>query len=132
MLEEGKLPVNVDVGDPKLFDAAARARMMRVFERGLGVAAGYVLPLRRADDAWVSETWDVRREHLFLLPGDMPAGSRLPLGSLPRVEPGEYPFITPADPMATAPALPDPQRAQEAEPAEDEIVRTALAVEPRD
>ena len=132
MLEEGKLPVNVDVGDPKLFDAAARARMVRVFERGLGVAAGYVLPLRRVDDAWVSEAWDLRREHLFLLPGDMPVGSRLPLGSLPRVEPDEYPYVNPADPMADAPALPDPQGAQEAASAEDEIVRTALAVEPRD
>jgi uncharacterized protein (DUF2126 family)/transglutaminase-like putative cysteine protease len=132
MLEEGELPVNVDVGDPKLFDASARARMMRVFERGLGVAAGYVLPLRRVDNAWVSETWDVRREHLFLLPGDMPVGSRLPLGSLPRVEPDEYPYVNPADPMADAPALPDPESAQEAEPAKEEVVRTALAVEPRD
>jgi uncharacterized protein (DUF2126 family)/transglutaminase-like putative cysteine protease len=131
MLEEGKLPVNVDVGDPKLFDASARARMMRVFERGLGAAAGYVLPLRRVDDAWVSETWDVRREHLFLLPGDMPVGSRLPLASLPRVEPDEYPFVTPSDPMASAPALPDPESAAEVAPAGDEIVRTALTVEPR-
>ncbi len=81
MLEEGKLPVNVDALDPKLFDAAARARMVRAFERGLGSPAGYVLPLRRLDDRWVSETWDVRREHLFLLPGDLPLGSRLPLGS---------------------------------------------------
>jgi uncharacterized protein (DUF2126 family) len=129
MLEEGKLPANVDARDPKLFDPAARARMMRVFERGLGAPAGYVLPLRRHDDAWVSEAWETRREKLFLLPGDLPVGSRVPLASLPRVEPGDYPMVTPADPLAEAPPLPDPVAPP---PAEDGIVRTALAVEPRD
>ncbi len=129
MLEEGKLPANVDALDPKLFDPASRARMMRVFERGLGAPAGYVLPLRRQDDAWVSEAWETRREKLFLLPGDLPVGSRVPLASLPRVEPGDYPIVTPADPLAEAPPLPDPVAPP---PAEDGIVRTALAVEPRD
>jgi len=131
MLEEGKLPVNVDALDPELFDAAARARMVRVFERGLGNPAGYVLPLHRLDDHWVSETWDVRRERLFLLPGDLPVGSRLPLGSLPRVEPADYPIATEADPIAERPALPDPASSGPP-PAEDGIVRTALSVEPRD
>jgi uncharacterized protein (DUF2126 family) len=130
MLEEGKLPVNVDALDPKLFDAAARARMMRAFERGLGRPAGYVLPLRRHDDAWVSETWDVRRERLFLLPGDLPLGSRLPLGGLPRVEPADYPIAAQADPMAERAPLPDAPVSPPS--AEDGIVRTALAVEPRD
>ena len=131
MLEEGKLPVNVDALDPKLFDAAARARMVRAFERGLGSPAGYVLPLRRLNDHWVSETWHVRRERLFLLPGDLPLGSRLPLGSLPRVEPADYPIAAEADPIAERPALPDPASSGPP-PAEDGIVRTALSVEPRD
>jgi uncharacterized protein (DUF2126 family) len=131
MLEEAKLPVNVDALDPKMFDPAARARMVRAFERGLGEPAGYTLPLRRNDDAWVSEAWEVRREKLFLLPGDLPVGSRLPLAALPRVEPTEYPLITQDDPMAERPPLPDPIAASP-QPAEDGIVRTALAVEPRD
>ena len=130
MLEEGKLPLNVDALDPKLFDAAGRARMVRVFERGLGTPAGYVLPLRRANDAWVSEDWQLRREKLFLLPGDLPVGARLPLAALPRVEPADYPIVTQADPMAERPPLPDPAAVVAA--AEDAIVRTALAVEPRD
>ena len=62
-------------------------------------------------DAWVSEAWELRREKLFLLPGDLPAGSRLPLASLPHVEPADYPIVTPADPMAEAPPLPDPATA---------------------
>ena len=88
-----------------------------------------MLPLRRQGEAWVSETWETRRGCLFLLPGDLPLGSRLPLGALPRVEPADYPIVTQADPFAEAPALPDP-----APPplAQDGIVRTALAVEPRD
>jgi uncharacterized protein (DUF2126 family) len=129
MLEEGKLPANVDVLDPKLFDAAARARMVRAFERGLGQPAAYVLPLRRDGDAWMSEAWETRRGHLFLFPGDLPAGSRLPLASLPHVEPQDYPIVTRGDPMGEAPPLPDPAPPP---PAQDGIVRTALAVEPRD
>ena len=111
MLEEGKLPANVDALDPKLFDPAARARMVQVFARGLGEPAGHVLPLRRQGEAWVSETWETRREKLFLLPGDLPLGSRLPLAALPRVEPADYPIVTQADPFAEAPPLPEPAAA---------------------
>src|SRR5436190_4651378 len=128
LLEEGKLPVNVEVLDPKLFDAEARARMLRAFERGLGAPAAYVLPLRRDGDAWVSEAWELRREHLFLFPGDLPAGSRLPLASLPHVEPADYPIVTTRDPM-DSPPLPDPAPPA---PAREGIGRAALAVEPRD
>jgi uncharacterized protein (DUF2126 family)/transglutaminase-like putative cysteine protease len=129
MLQEAQLPVNVDVLDPKLFDAAARARMVRAFARGLGTPAGYVLPLRHHDGTWMSEAWETRREQLFLLPGDLPVGSRLPLAALPRVEPGDYPIIVQSDPMEAAPPLLEPAPVN---PAEDAIVRTALAVEPRD
>jgi uncharacterized protein (DUF2126 family) len=129
MLEEGKLPANVDALDPQLFDPAARARMVQVFARGLGEPAGYVLPLRRQGEAWMSEAWEARREKLFLLPGDLPLGSRLPLAALPRVEPADYPIVTQADPFAEALPLPDPAPPP---PAEDGIVRTALGVEPRE
>jgi uncharacterized protein (DUF2126 family)/transglutaminase-like putative cysteine protease len=129
MLEEGRLPVNVDALDPKLFDAAARARLVRVFEHGLGSPAAYVLPLRRNGGAWMSEAWELRREKLFLLPGDLPVGSRLPLAALPRVEPADYPIVTQSDPFVEAASLPDPAPPPTAQ---DGIVRTALAVEPRD
>src|SRR6185437_13964832 len=74
LLEEGKLPLNVTPDDPKLFDPAARARMVRAFANGLGTPAAFVLPLRRMGERWVSEAWETRRGHLFLLPGDLPAG----------------------------------------------------------
>ena len=129
MLEEDKLPPNVDVADPKLFEPAARARMVRTFERGLGMPAAYVLPLHRAIDVWVSEAWATRREQLYLLPGDLPAGSRLPLAALPHVEPDKYPYVNPSDPMADKGELPDEAKPA---PAEDAVTRTALAIEPRD
>jgi uncharacterized protein (DUF2126 family)/transglutaminase-like putative cysteine protease len=128
LVEEDNLPINVDVHDPKLFDAAARARMVRAFDRGLGTPVASVLPLRREGEAWVSEAWALRREKLLLLPGDLPAGSRLPLASLPHVEPADYPIVSPADTTAPPP-LPE---AVEPGPAQDGIVRTALAVEARD
>ncbi|MEA2927685.1 MAG: hypothetical protein QOG38_113, partial [Hyphomicrobiales bacterium] len=131
MLEEGKLPVNVDPADPKLFDPAARARMVRVFARGLGSPCAYVLPLRRVEAHWASEAWEVRRGHLFLLPGDLPAGSRLPLAALPRVEPADYPMVAQADPMAQTQPLSDPDPSP-SPPAEDAVTRTALVLEPRD
>jgi uncharacterized protein (DUF2126 family)/transglutaminase-like putative cysteine protease len=134
LLEEGKLPVNVTPDDPRLFDPAARARMVRTFAKGLATPAAFILPLRRDGEAWVSEAWDTRRGHLFLLPGDLPAGSRLPLAALPHVEPGDYPYIHPADPTEPKPSLSDDAASAPARPAsnKDKPVRTALSVEPRD
>ena len=79
---------------------------------------------------WASEAWETRRENLFLLPGDLPAGSRLPLAALPHVEPQDYPIVTRADPFAER--LPCPIPPPRHSPPRTRIVRTALAVEPRD
>ena len=103
VLKEGNLPANVTPEDSKLQDAEARARIARVFARGLTEPAGYVLPVQRwqskADGAgWKSELWKPRRGHLFLIPGDSPVGYRLPLDSLPYIPESRYPFTIPADP----------------------------------
>ena len=104
--KEAALPVNVDPSDSKLADAEERSRMARVFDEGLNKPKGFVLPIQHAGaDAqgsmkgWMSERWQLKRGHLFLIPGDSPLGLRLPMASLPHVPPEEYPYIVEQDPM---------------------------------
>lgn len=155
--KEQQLPVNVDPSDPKLGEPEERARMIRAFRGGLGAVQGYVLPLQHG--SWKSGPWPLRGEHLFLLPGDSPAGLRLPLDSLPWVSPDDIPAHYSPDPMSLSMPLPDVHEGQQALKGAPEqmqtetlrsqplpfadpeviagesaawVVRTALCVQPRD
>ena len=79
------------VEDAKLRDPLERARLARLYAGGLNAEAGAVLPLRRVIEdgvrRWQSGEWFFRGGHMFLLPGDGPMGFRLPLDSLPWVDP---------------------------------------------
>jgi uncharacterized protein (DUF2126 family)/transglutaminase-like putative cysteine protease len=115
ILRERRLPINVDMLDSKLEDKQERARLARVIEQGLSKPVGCVLPIKRqwwqAKSRWMSGPWPVRREHMFLLPGDSPIGLRLPLDSLPYEAPsGGLPGIVELDPLAERPPLPIPER----------------------
>jgi uncharacterized protein (DUF2126 family) len=151
LARESQLPPNVDVLDSKLDEPEERARLIRVFSRGLARPVAFVLPVQvwnaRDGRRWRSERWRFRREQLFLQPGDSPVGFRLPLGALPFVPALDYPHVLPLDPTLPRPPLapPDPRRqvrgratATASPPAshvEGEVrgsVRTALSVEPRD
>ena len=118
LIKEQQLPVNVDPRDPKLNDPEERARMARVFQRGVGAPVGFVVPLRRqwwqAQPRWASGPWPVRSEKLFLLPGDSPIGLRLPIDSLPWALPADLQQRYEIDPLAPVSPLPRPDYRQQA------------------
>ena len=136
---EAALPPEIDPRTAGLDDPEERRRLAKILGRGVGREVGYVLPLGRGHQGWVSEPWRFRRDKLFLIPGDSPLGLRLPLGSLAAAPPIAW---------ADAPDLPDPRRddgddgqvaltraATAAPPSRDEVVggpRTAITIEPRD
>lgn len=130
LYKEQRLPVNVDPTDSKLDDPEARERMAKTFQQGLGAVVGFVLPLQYG--SWKSGPWPFRGDRMFLLPGDSPAGLRLPLESLPWVSKEDFPFQHPLDPMAEREPLPElnlDQRHIEGKPEEKigEEIRTQPA-----
>jgi uncharacterized protein (DUF2126 family) len=156
---EAALPIDrpppADAPRDALGDATARRRLARALDRGAGAPAAWVMPLARAaDGAWQTDTWITRRDALFLVPGDAPAGLRLPLASLgPGAPPPSPPAIAELDPRALpaedgdAPAVAARQqlRIDASDGARARLgavplppttthagVRTALCVEPRD
>lgn len=115
---ERRLPVNVDPLNSNLNDKLERDRIRRIFEQGLGSIVGYALPLQRnivGDELeWASGPWFLRRETLYLTPGDSPMGLRLPLDSLPWAPLSELPYKPEPDPMEERAALP-PRRSRAAQ-----------------
>ncbi len=148
--------VRLPVGEPVTEDITgdtpdARRELLARLDASVTEPTAYVLPLHRlaaevaADSpdvtegaepvraptvGWASADWTLRRGRIVLLPGDSPAGLRLPLDAIswqaaePPVDP---------DPLAAKPALPVPPagrpRAVVVEPAG--VPTTALVIEAR-
>ncbi len=142
LLQEQNLPVNLDPAKVPMKAYDDRSRLSRTLARGLDQPAGFVLPLRAAEvggPAWETSPWPVRREQLFLLPGDSPLGYRLPLASLPDRLPEETEPDFDRDPFDPRGNLHDSHAAAEAArhgrrrgSTPREVIRTALCVEVRD
>ncbi len=133
MWRERRLPSNVDPIKSKLADPIERDRIARVFRQDLGSIVGYVLPLAHKG-SWVSGSWFLREEHLFLTPGDSSMGLRLPLDSTPWMAPGDSDIEPERDPFAERGALPEgyrfPPAAPEVRPAVRRPQRPGFPNEP--
>ena len=86
---ETRLPPGVDPLRADLASSAERARLARLLHHGLGNPIGFAIPLKSGprsahSPGWMSHPWRLRREHLFLVPGDTELGYRLPLDTLAR------------------------------------------------
>ncbi|MBL8487127.1 MAG: transglutaminase family protein, partial [Rhodocyclaceae bacterium] len=152
--QESRWPENFDPLSADLKDPDERLRLARLIERGLGEPAGCVLPLKplprkagrrgaTTTGGWRSSPWPLKREHLYLIPGDSPLGLRLPLSSLPWVAPEDMEVEFERDPFEERGGLPEPGKGRRGKatgkakaPAKKdydprEIIQTALAVEVR-
>ena len=144
--KEQDIPVNFDPLERNLADPAERSRLACLLQGELGQPAGYVLPLEAGAATtkgrrWRSSLWPLRREHLYLIPGDSPLGLRLPLDSLPRAAIAEKDQPLPPDPFDERPPLAE-RAAPAAEPGEPEppsqggsarhVIQTALCVQVRE
>ena len=137
LASESALPVNADPLRADLRKADERARLARLLQQGLDRPVGFVLPLRAAtrdgdDDAatvWQTSPWPLRRERLYVSPGESPLGLRLPLGSLPDVPAAEADPEREIDPFAARGPLADPARLRTgAAPAGREAASARLAI----
>ena len=102
--KEQDVPVNFDPLQRDLADPAERSRLARLLQGEMTLPAGYLLPLEPAaatgkERRWRSSLWPLRREHLYLIPGDSPMGLRLPLDSLPVVAATDLDLPLPPDPF---------------------------------
>jgi uncharacterized protein (DUF2126 family)/transglutaminase-like putative cysteine protease len=146
--KERKIPVNLDTIDNRLSDPEERARFAKIFEQGLGQPAGWTLPLKflKLKRQWISCSWPLRSDHLFLIPGDSPVGLRLPLNELPWTSPEDDEKFVQTDPAGIDPKDPFPEPRplplpEEADPNADKktekgksakwVLHTALCVESR-
>lgn len=80
---EAMLPDGKSLGELDLKDSQSRRLLVSKITKGLDEPVGYLLPLELDKQQWLSCSWPLRRDEVFLVPGDSPAGLRLPLDSLP-------------------------------------------------
>jgi len=80
--EKENLPLDVDPSSLNLKEVSVKEKIDQVLNQSPDSPTGYILPIASYKGKWLSNTWEVRRKKLFLLPGNSPVGFRLPLDSL--------------------------------------------------
>ena len=150
VMAEQALPENFDPLAADLADDDARRKLATLIAGGLGKPVGFVLPLKavkqpegrrkkQAAQIWRSSLWPMRRDHLYLQSGDSPLGLRLPLSSLPWVQPEDRDTDFERDPFDAVDDLPPPGKRKKPknenainDASAREVIHTALSVEVRD
>ena len=137
---EAMLPVETALADLDLKKGSSRQRLLDTLSRGLDEPVGFLLPVEfdKEQQQWATGQWPLRRKEVFLVPGDSPAGLRLPLDSLPKdkSEDAEADIILednfdPAVPLSTAASL-QQTKITATSTLSEKIIRTTLCVEIRD
>jgi uncharacterized protein (DUF2126 family)/transglutaminase-like putative cysteine protease len=133
--QEGKVPVNIDPFQYDLKSPLERQKLAELLSEGLDEAVGYSVPLEWEDASamWQSCRWEFRRKNLFLIPGNSPAGLRLPLDSIETIPAEDEPIRPENDLFAEVRDLPDSQTAflQRKPINSGRIFKTSLVVEVR-
>ncbi len=143
---EGQLPENLSPENNKLDDPMERERFRRLFADGIGSPVGFALPVKWEstdydEGFWRSSRWTFKAGHMYLIPGDSPMGLRMPLSSLPWVDPKAREQEPEVDPFADRPAavrtvtppaqVTSSQRRDEDLLADGEVTHTAICFEVR-
>ena len=133
---ESLLPTGTDLADLDLKDSRSRQNLVNRLGKGLDEPIGWMLPLRRTESGWRSSVWPLRRDKVFLVPGDSPMGLRLPLESI-TADDDEALLAYPEDSFDQAQVLPAPSSIEERlqDPLSAPLahpIRSALCVEWRD
>lgn len=108
LLEEQKIPINIDIMASKAQDSLERRRLARLIEHKFDNPVGFVVPVEwdNIKQGWLTSKWKFRRERLILSPGDSPLGLRLPLDELPQES--EHDVIKERDPFEARQSLKNP------------------------
>ncbi|WP_130469851.1 DUF2126 domain-containing protein [Candidatus Magnetaquicoccus inordinatus] len=147
--QEMRTPPDRDPAQATAEDELDRQRLAALLQRGIDTPTGYILPLSCNEQGWLSSLWPLRRQKIFLLPGDSPMGWRLPLDGLPEQAPAlhelysEQSLFAPLSPLperaqllAASTPLPQAatsaaQKATSAPQSFTSVIRSALCAEPR-
>ncbi|AOP33606.1 IMP dehydrogenase [Leptospira tipperaryensis] len=82
--KEANLPFELEKKLATAFDTLERQRLLKVLDKGFKKEVAFAIPVyyNYLKNEWESSVWNFRREKLFLIPGDSPAGLRIPFSSI--------------------------------------------------
>lgn len=105
--EAEKLPSDIDLENCISDEESPYFYLAHKIKTGLKTCIGRAIPLafegtKETNGTWLSCLWPIKNQHIILIPGDSPAGLRLPINSLPE---GNRYQPQPKDPFDHSPPL---------------------------